>query len=115
VLQVAQRRQGKPLTPNAISRNPNEHPPDPRPGRWKRAKLDPNCSDYGDTYRKCGIWRAGEFTRDNTPRAIPPYACCCHVDNRGIDVVLARHYGFTEEELDFIINYDIKYRMGGDA
>jgi len=26
---------------------------------------------------------------------------------------LARHYGFTDEELDFIINYDIKYRMGG--
>ena len=24
----------------------------------------------------------------------------------------AKHYGFTEEELDFIINYDIKYRMG---
>ena len=29
-----------------------------------------------------------------------------------IDIVLAQHYGFTEEELDFIINYDIKYRMG---
>ena len=29
-----------------------------------------------------------------------------------IDSVLAEHYGFTEEELDFIINYDIKYRMG---
>lgn len=29
-----------------------------------------------------------------------------------IDKVLARHYDFTEEELDFIINYDIKYRMG---
>lgn len=29
-----------------------------------------------------------------------------------IDVVFAQHYGFTEEELDFIINYDIKYRMG---
>jgi hypothetical protein len=29
-----------------------------------------------------------------------------------IDHVLARHYGFTTEELDFIINYDIKYRMG---
>ena len=28
------------------------------------------------------------------------------------DKVLAAHYGFTEEELDFIINYDIKYRMG---
>jgi len=32
-----------------------------------------------------------------------------------IDRVLARHYGFTEEELDFIINYDIKYRMGRDG
>jgi hypothetical protein len=31
-----------------------------------------------------------------------------------IDKVLAKHYGFTEEELDFIINYDIKYRMGGE-
>ncbi|MDI6687097.1 MAG: hypothetical protein QME06_02630, partial [Desulfobacterales bacterium] len=29
-----------------------------------------------------------------------------------IDEVLAKHYGFTDEELDFIINYDIKYRMG---
>jgi hypothetical protein len=32
-----------------------------------------------------------------------------------IDHALASHYGFTEEELDFIINYDIKYRMGRDA
>jgi hypothetical protein len=31
-----------------------------------------------------------------------------------IDKVLAKHYGFTGEELDFIINYDIKYRMGGE-
>lgn len=31
-----------------------------------------------------------------------------------IDMVLARHYGFTDEELDFIINYDIKYRMGDE-
>ncbi len=29
-----------------------------------------------------------------------------------IDSTLAKHYGFTDEELDFIINYDIKYRMG---
>jgi len=32
-----------------------------------------------------------------------------------IDRVLAQHYGFTDEELDFIINYDIKYRLGADA
>ncbi|MBO4850845.1 MAG: Eco57I restriction-modification methylase domain-containing protein [Prevotella sp.] len=31
-----------------------------------------------------------------------------------IDKVLACHYGLTEEELDFIINYDIKYRMGDE-
>jgi hypothetical protein len=37
--------------------------------------------------------------------------------------VLAAHYGFTDEELDFIpsamlrtgINYDVKYRMGRDT
>jgi hypothetical protein len=32
-----------------------------------------------------------------------------------VDRILAKHYGFTEEELDFIINYDIKYRMGQSA
>ena len=31
-----------------------------------------------------------------------------------IDELLAKHYGFTEEELDFVINYDIKYRMGDE-
>jgi hypothetical protein len=29
--------------------------------------------------------------------------------------VLATHYGFMDKELDFIINYDIKYRMGREA
>jgi hypothetical protein len=29
-----------------------------------------------------------------------------------IDLVLGRHYGFTGEELDFITNYEIKYRIG---
>ncbi len=28
------------------------------------------------------------------------------------DTVLAGHYGFKAEELDFILNYDIKYRLG---
>ena len=26
--------------------------------------------------------------------------------------ILAEHYGFTEEEPGFTINFDIKYRMG---
>jgi hypothetical protein len=33
------------------------------------------------------------------------------VENR----VLSQHYGFTDEELDDLINYDIKYRMGRDS
>jgi hypothetical protein len=32
-----------------------------------------------------------------------------------IDRVLAGHYDFTEEELDFLMNYDIKYRMGPEV
>lgn len=32
-----------------------------------------------------------------------------------IDTVLAGHYGFTDGELDFILNYDIKYRLGRDT
>jgi hypothetical protein len=31
-----------------------------------------------------------------------------------IDRVLAQHYGFADEEADFIINYDIKYRIGDE-
>lgn len=30
----------------------------------------------------------------------------------GTDRALAQHYGFTDEELDFIVNYDVEYRMG---
>lgn len=29
-----------------------------------------------------------------------------------VEAVLAEHYGFTGEELDFMVNYDIKYRVG---
>lgn len=43
--------------------------------------------------------------------------CCgkrAEVDVAYLIVILSGHYGFTEEELDFIINYDIKYRMGDE-
>ena len=29
-----------------------------------------------------------------------------------VDSILAKNYGLTEEELDYIVNYDIKCRMG---
>jgi hypothetical protein len=31
-----------------------------------------------------------------------------------IDKVLASHYSLTDEEVDFLVNYDIKYRLGKD-
>lgn len=43
-------------------------------------------------------------------QCIFPYKSKSIIDE--IDKILGRHYGFTDEELDFIINYDIKYRMG---
>ena len=30
------------------------------------------------------------------------------------DAILARHYGLTSEELDYIVNYDVKFRTDGD-
>ena len=36
-----------------------------------------------------------------------------NIDN--IDKTISDHYGFSAEELDSIINYDLKYRMGASA
>jgi len=32
-----------------------------------------------------------------------------------IDSLLAEHYKLSDEERDFIINYEIKYRLGQDV
>lgn len=32
-----------------------------------------------------------------------------------IDKIFGKHFNFTKEELDYIINYDIKFRMGDDV
>jgi methylase of polypeptide subunit release factors len=62
-----------------------------------------------NSYRKETIYKAtGKVIYDEFyPKKSKPI-----IDE--IDKVLAKHYGFTDEELDFIINYDIKYRMGGE-
>lgn len=40
-------------------------------------------------------------------------ACKSIVDE--IDAIIAKHFGLTAAELEYIVNYDIKYRLGADA
>jgi hypothetical protein len=63
-----------------------------------------NAKIITNNYNKYGILNIQSFQ----PRLSKPI-----IDE--IDIVLAEHYGFTDEELDFIINYDIKYRMGKET
>ena len=60
-----------------------------------------NITEYN--YKNHGIVRFAQFF---------PKLSKSIIDD--IDKTLAKYYGFTEEELDFIINYDIKYRMGDE-
>ena len=66
-----------------------------------RNRLDESATMVQASHRITGTIAYEQFK----PRVAKPI-----VDE--IDRVLAEHYGFTDEELDFIINYDIKYRMG---
>ena len=78
-----------------------------------RYNTDLLCKDLMNDYRKNSIIytrvQNNEITKFDSfyPAKSKPI-----IDE--IDKVLAKHYGFTEEELDFIINYDIKYRMGDE-
>jgi hypothetical protein len=58
--------------------------------------------------------RTMRFKHDTlTVQCIYPKASKPLIDQ--IDHLLAQHYGFTEEELDFVVNYDIKYRLGAET
>ncbi len=58
--------------------------------------------------------RTMRFKHDTlTVQCIYPKASKPLIDE--IDRHLAQYYKFTEEELDFIVNYDGKYRMGADS
>ncbi len=72
------------------------------------------AKDTMENLQKNSENRTMSFKHDTlTVQCIYPKASKPILDD--IDRVLARHYGFTEQELDFIINYDIKYRMGLSA
>ena len=37
-----------------------------------------------------------------------------NINTSGNDKVLVKHYDFSKKELEFVINYDIKYIMGSE-
>ena len=63
-------------------------------------KLSKSCAAHTSQWRKSGLLSDSIDSKPSKPI----------LDE--IDTVLAGHYGFTAEELDFILNYDIKYRLG---
>ena len=66
-----------------------------------------------DNLRATSEYRVMKFKHDTlTIQCIIPRYSKPIIDE--IDTLLAKAYGFTEGELDFIINYDIKYRMGDE-
>jgi len=82
--------------------------------------------DFGQQLGKVNSMLMEDFRKNSVRRSIPykttgiveydeyyPRLSKPIIDE--IDRVLAQHYGFTDEELDFIINYDIKYRMGRNS
>jgi hypothetical protein len=48
-------------------------------------------------------------SKTNYSETFKPQLAKTVIDN--IDSILARHYGFSPEELDFLTSYDYKYRM----
>jgi len=71
-------------------------------------------SEFRDVSQKLmkGYKSNSEIIRYGNAEVDQFYVSQCKSIIDEIDKVLAKHYGFTQEELDFIINYDIKYRMG---
>lgn len=55
------------------------------------------------TYKNRGVVRFAQFFPKQSKKIIDQ-----------IENILGEAYGLTPEEVDFIINYDIKYRMGDE-
>jgi len=63
-----------------------------------------------------------ECSRENTSQYRKSGLLIDSIDSRAckplldrIDAILGRHFGWSEEQLDYVVNYDIKYRMGRNS
>jgi hypothetical protein len=79
-----------------------------------KKELQALAAELMDDLKEHSVNRTMNFQHDTlTVQCIYPKASKPIADK--IDRVLGQHYGFTEEELDFLLNYDIKYRLGRDT
>ena len=79
--------------------------------------MDAGClNDYQADLQKRltgpAMMRLGSRSDSRPKRLHPRFVRACVLGAIGS---LARHYGFTEDELDFISNFDTKYWMGRAA
>jgi hypothetical protein len=77
-----------------------------------KARLGRLCRELMSDLRRNSRLRAMRYRDRGTLRiqCIYPRRSKGIIDE--IDRVLAEHYGFSAEELDFLLNFDIKYRLG---
>ncbi len=78
----------------------------------KKKEISNLASSYLKSLEANAVWQI-ENKKDGTVKRYRRYfpQNCKPISDK-IDTVLAEHYNFTNEELDFILNYDIKYRIG---
>ena len=100
------------ITTNCRDLNPYDIQNFPVP---KSALHDPQLVELGETYledlqHNSKMQPRAQKTTGRTETQSFKIQKSKHIID-DIDRLLAKHYGFTDEELDFIINYDIKYRM----
>src|SRR6185369_1881134 len=71
-------------------------------------------SELMDDLREKSVWLTSNYGRFGvlTIQSFQPRQSKAIIDK--IDAVLARHYGLDENDVDFITNFDFKYRMGAD-
>ena len=70
-------------------------------------------SELMDDFKLHSVERKMRFAHDTlTVQCIFPRHSKVITDK--IDAVLAEYYQLTKDELDFVTNYDVKYRLGAD-
>lgn len=81
-----------------------------KPGWWELADGLTRAIRASSTRKRITMKKTGDVIEYDEINAAKERARTEAIDRR-----LAKGYGFSDEELDFIINYDIKYRVGAQS